>query len=80
MLLPLNTLWCSYVSRLLASDPSAEPRTLLSADLHGATISVLRSRNPQHVGVGGIVCRTTAATLHVVETDDTLKGELPGQE
>ena len=71
--LPLHELWKQYMSDWLNSDFSDEARPLdenklLKADFHGAVISVVRSKVPQHVGIQGILILETLNVFRIMTT------------
>lgn len=54
--MPMHELWEAYISRVLGdSQGLVAAQSLLSADWHGALISVSRAKNPSLVGLSGIV-------------------------
>lgn len=83
---PLHALWVGYMweilgmsegrkSHVTAQDAGAK---LVSADYHGAEISVVRSRCVGMVGLKGIVVRDTKFTFQIVTKKDQLKsGNFP---
>ncbi|KAJ2764233.1 RNase P/RNase MRP complex subunit [Coemansia nantahalensis] len=79
---PLHRLWSKYVESLLGQDVGAllaDPKQrqqllgkLIKADLHGARMSVVRSKCPNFVGCGGIVAQETKNTFKLITEDDRL--------
>lgn len=81
---PLHSLWVGYIRDILGlSDananaknyvtPSSAGQMLASADMHGARLSVVRSRCVSRVGLVGIVVRDTRYTFEIVTRGDTVK-------
>lgn len=84
---PLHKLWEGYMREVLGlNDPGRTPhitpntsgQMLASADMHGAIISVVRSRCVSRVGLEGIVVRDTRYTFEIVTKKNIVKGE-PGR-
>lgn len=82
---PLHTLWVGYMREILGLDgetsanakahvtPSSGGQMLASADMHGAQLSVVRSRCVSRVGLAGIVVRDTRYTFELVTKDNVVK-------
>ncbi|KAJ4985833.1 ribonuclease P protein subunit p29 [Stagonosporopsis vannaccii] len=81
---PLHNLWTGYIRDILGlSDananaknyvtPSSAGQMLASADMHGALLSVVRSRCVSRVGLEGIVVRDTRYTFEIVTRGNTVK-------
>ncbi|KAF2631277.1 ribonuclease-like protein P complex subunit Pop4 [Macroventuria anomochaeta] len=80
---PLNNLWLGYMREILGLSsvlnakvyitPSSAGQMLASADMHGAKLSVVRSRCVSRVGLEGIVVRDTRYTFEIVTRGDTVK-------
>lgn len=82
---PLHNLWAGYVRDILglADDtaaakkayvtPSSAGQMLASADMHGALVSVVRSRCVSRVGLKGIVVRDTRYTFEIVTKGNVVK-------
>ncbi|KAF2129548.1 RNase P/MRP, p29 subunit [Dothidotthia symphoricarpi CBS 119687] len=79
---PLNKLWAGYMREVLGLDgdegrahvtPSSSGQMLASADMHGALVSVVRSRCVSRVGLEGIVVRDTRFTFEIVTRADVVK-------
>nr|XP_012630659.1 ribonuclease P protein subunit p29 [Microcebus murinus] len=78
LFLPLHQLWKQYVRDLCNGlKPDTPPQMiqakLLKADLHGAAISVTKSRCPSYVGVTGILLQETKHVFKIITKDDCLK-------
>lgn len=84
---PLHALWAGYVREILGIaeagnsanarkvyvTPSSAGQMLASADMHGALLSVVRSRCVSRVGLQGIVVRDTRYTFEIVTKGDVVK-------
>ncbi|KAJ2156559.1 RNase P/RNase MRP complex subunit, partial [Coemansia sp. RSA 552] len=81
LFLPLHRLWTKYIITLLGDkDISTEGADLkhqqillgriIKADLHGAKMSVERSKCPNFVGLSGIVAQETKNTFKLITEDD----------
>lgn len=80
---PLHNLWVGYMREILglstASNakvyvtPSSAGQMLASADMHGAKLSVVRSRCVSRVGLEGIVVRDTRYTFEIVTKGNAVK-------
>lgn len=75
--LPLHALWCGYVGDILKLDSgnlneASIQQKLSKADLHGAILSVVRSRCPSLVGAEGILIRETENTFDIVSAANRL--------
>lgn len=85
---PLRTLherYLAHVLQLPTWDPEAKPGTalpvaaepmqgkLLKADLTGAVVSVLASKNPSLTGIKGTVLEETSGTLRLACADDRVR-------
>ncbi|RVE74979.1 hypothetical protein OJAV_G00027320 [Oryzias javanicus] len=78
LFLPLHDLWRQYVRDLCGGlRPSCSPQfvqqKLLRADLHGAIITVVRSKCPSYVGVSGILLQEFKHVFKIITADDRLK-------
>ena len=82
---PLHTLWVGYMWEILGmsegqksyvTGQSAGPK-LVSADYHGAKVTVVRSRCVGMVGLQGIVVRDTKFTFQIITRKDQLKSMIP---
>ncbi|KAJ4462838.1 putative ribonuclease P subunit P29 [Paratrimastix pyriformis] len=73
--LPLHELWLGYIAELLGPTASstAIAGKITHADLHGAMLTVARSRDPHNIGVTGILIRETENTFSVVTEDNHVK-------
>ncbi|KAF2861113.1 RNase P/MRP, p29 subunit [Piedraia hortae CBS 480.64] len=77
---PLNGLWEGYIREVLGIatgrtyiDTLSAGPLLLTADYHGALITVVKSTCPSRVGIRGIVVKDTMFTFEVVTKKDQLK-------
>ncbi|KAI5801449.1 Rof/RNase P-like protein [Peziza echinospora] len=50
---------------------------VMSADLHGAEVKIVRSRCPTRVGLKGIIVKETKMTFEVVTKEDVIKSKQP---
>nr|XP_008526508.1 PREDICTED: ribonuclease P protein subunit p29 [Equus przewalskii] len=86
LFLPLHELWKQYIRDLCNGlKPDTQPQLiqakLLKADLHGAIVSVTKSKCPSYVGVTGILLQETKHVFKIITKEDRLKGMslcLPG--
>ncbi|KAF6288819.1 POP4-like protein, ribonuclease P/MRP subunit [Rhinolophus ferrumequinum] len=79
LFLPLHELWKQYIRDLCNGlKPDTQPQMiqakLLKADLHGAIISVTKSKCPSYVGVTGILLQETKHVFKIITEEDRLKG------
>jgi ribonuclease P protein subunit POP4 len=81
---PLHRLWMGYMREVLGLDdpqravyvtPASGGQLLASADMHGALLSVVRSRCVSRVGLQGIVVRDTQYTFDIITRKNVLKGK-----
>ncbi|KAF2032631.1 RNase P/MRP, p29 subunit [Setomelanomma holmii] len=79
---PLHHLWLGYMREVLGiSDaeravyltPASSGQLLASADMHGALLSVVRSRCVSRVGLEGIVVRDTRFTFEIITKTNAVK-------
>ncbi|KAJ4355341.1 hypothetical protein N0V95_003016 [Ascochyta clinopodiicola] len=82
---PLHNLWVGYMREILGLSaegsanakvyvtPNSAGQMLASADMHGAVLSVVRSRCVSRVGLEGIVVRDTRYTFEIVTRGNTVK-------
>lgn len=79
---PLHNLWLGYMREVLGVDdpsrdayltPASSGQLLATADMHGALLSVVRSRCVSRVGLEGIVVRDTRFTFEIITKRDVLK-------
>lgn len=74
---PLNKLWTQYIYQLLPMIEKSSPQTieskLVKADLHGALLTVVQSKNPGYVGATGILVQETQEMFKLVTRDDRMK-------
>lgn len=82
---PLNRLWAGYMQEVLGLNdphkavyvtPQSSGQILASADMHGAVLSVIRSRCVSRVGLEGIVVRDTRYTFEIITKQNVVKGKL----
>uniref|UniRef100_H0X492 Ribonuclease P protein subunit p29 n=1 Tax=Otolemur garnettii TaxID=30611 RepID=H0X492_OTOGA len=78
LFLPLHELWKQYIRDLCSGlKPDTQPQMiqakLLKADLHGAVISVTKSKCPSYVGVTGILLQETKHVFKIITKEDRLK-------
>ncbi|KFO26131.1 Ribonuclease P protein subunit p29 [Fukomys damarensis] len=78
LFLPLHELWKQYIRDLCNGlKPDTQPQMiqakLLKADLHGAVISVTKSKCPSYVGVTGILLQETKHVFKIITKEDRLK-------
>ncbi|XP_066205285.1 ribonuclease P protein subunit p29 [Saccopteryx leptura] len=78
LFVPLHELWKQYIRDLCSGlKPDTQPQLiqgkLLKADLHGAIISVTKSKCPSYVGVTGILLQETKHVFKVITKEDRLK-------
>lgn len=78
LFLPLHELWKQYIRDLCNGlKPDTQPQMiqakLLKADLHGAIITVTKSKCPSYVGVTGILLQETKHVFKIVTKEDRLK-------
>ncbi|KAM5207851.1 ribonuclease P protein subunit p29 isoform 1-T1 [Hipposideros larvatus] len=76
--LPLHELWKQYIRDLCNGlKPDTQPQMiqakLLKADLHGAIVSVTKSKCPSYVGVTGILLQETKHVFKIITKEDRLK-------
>ena len=81
---PLHRLWVGYLHEVLGLNdplratyvtPQSSGQLLASADMHGALLSVVRSRCVSRVGLEGIVVRDARHTFDIVTKLNRLKSE-----
>ncbi|KAF2829183.1 RNase P/MRP, p29 subunit [Ophiobolus disseminans] len=79
---PLHKLWLGYMRDMLGLDdtqravyltPASSGQILASADVHGALLSIVRSRCVSRVGLQGIVVRDTQFTFEIITKKNVLK-------
>ncbi|XP_010215171.1 PREDICTED: ribonuclease P protein subunit p29 [Tinamus guttatus] len=78
LFLPLHELWKQYIRDLCYGlKPDAQPQMvqgkLLKADLHGAIITVTKSKCPSYVGITGIILQEMKHVFKIITKDDKLK-------
>ncbi|XP_028596094.2 ribonuclease P protein subunit p29 [Podarcis muralis] len=75
---PLHELWEQYIRELCNGlRPEAQPQMiqakLLKADLHGALITVTKSKCPSYVGITGIVLQEMKHVFKIITREDKMK-------
>ncbi|XP_056381667.1 ribonuclease P protein subunit p29 isoform X2 [Hyla sarda] len=78
MYLPLHELWKQYIRDLCHGlRPDMQPQMiqnkLLKADLHGAMITVFKSKCPSYVGLTGILLQESKHIFKIITKEDKLK-------
>ncbi|NWR76923.1 RPP29 protein, partial [Centropus unirufus] len=76
--LPLHELWKQYIRDLCHGlKPDTQPHViqskLLKADLHGAIVTVTKSRCPSYVGITGIILQEFKHIFKIITKEDKLK-------
>lgn len=78
--LKLNKLWHQYISTLLSKDDPKNPAhassicsKLVKADLTGAEVTIVESKNPTLLGVSGLVTRESVRCLFVIQPSNEVK-------
>lgn len=76
--LPLHELWKQYITDLCNGlRPDAQPQMiqtkLLKADLHGALVTVAKSKCPSYVGITGIILQEMKHVFKIITKEDKLK-------
>ncbi|KAJ3196078.1 oxidation resistance protein 1 [Irineochytrium annulatum] len=73
--IPLHALWLNYITSLIpSSTPAPEVASKLAhADLHGAVLTVTKSRCPSLVRISGILIRETENVFDIVTRKDVVK-------
>uniref|UniRef100_A0A8C3TI22 Ribonuclease P protein subunit p29 n=1 Tax=Chelydra serpentina TaxID=8475 RepID=A0A8C3TI22_CHESE len=76
--LPLHELWKQYIRDLCNGlRPDAQPQMiqakLLKADLHGAIVTVTKSKCPSYVGITGIILQEMKHIFKIITKEDKLK-------
>ncbi|CAL8379866.1 unnamed protein product [Arctogadus glacialis] len=78
LFLPLNDLWKQYILSICnglrrSSNPQLIQQKLLKADLHGAILTVVRSKCPSYVGATGILVQEFKHIFKIITKEDRLK-------
>ncbi|XP_062405729.1 ribonuclease P protein subunit p29 [Sardina pilchardus] len=78
LFLPLHELWKQYIRDLCNGlKPESNPQTIqqkfLKADLHGAVLTVVRSKCPSYVGSRGILVQEMKHVFKIITEEDKLK-------
>ncbi|ESO81963.1 hypothetical protein LOTGIDRAFT_198435 [Lottia gigantea] len=79
--IPLHNLWKDYISDLLYSGDKEksegiltnDAQKLLKADLHGAIITVIKSRCPSYIHTTGILLQETRNTFNIITKNNKIK-------
>ncbi|XP_053126446.1 ribonuclease P protein subunit p29 [Hemicordylus capensis] len=76
--LPLHELWKQYIRDLCNGlKPDAQPQMiqtkLLKADLHGALVTVMKSKCPSYVGITGIILQEMKHVFKIITKENKLK-------
>ncbi|XP_067327228.1 ribonuclease P protein subunit p29 [Anolis sagrei] len=75
---PLHELWKQYIRDLCNGlRPDAQPQMiqtkLLKADLHGALVTVTKSKCPSYVGITGFIVQEMKHVFKIITKEDKLK-------
>ncbi|XP_034213394.1 ribonuclease P protein subunit p29 isoform X2 [Prunus dulcis] len=71
---PMHEMWKDYIVQLLKTTGKNQlAQCLLTADLHGAIISVAECKVTSYTGVSGIMIRETAETFGIITQDDKFR-------
>ncbi|KAJ3196558.1 RNase P/RNase MRP complex subunit [Dinochytrium kinnereticum] len=78
MYAPLHQLWMSYMTELLGPAASKDSKDITlpkiaKADLHGAIMTVTRSRCPDYVNISGIMIKETENTFTFITPRNKLR-------
>uniref|UniRef100_V9L4Q2 Ribonuclease P protein subunit p29 n=1 Tax=Callorhinchus milii TaxID=7868 RepID=V9L4Q2_CALMI len=78
LFLPLNGLWKQYIRSLCNGlKPDVQPyliqTKLLKADLHGAIVTVVKSKCPSYVGTTGIILQELKHVFKIITMENKLK-------
>ncbi|XP_029702079.1 ribonuclease P protein subunit p29-like isoform X1 [Takifugu rubripes] len=78
LFLPLHHLWRQYITDVCSglkptSSPQFLQQKLLKADLHGAVLSVVRSRCPSYVGTTGILVQEFKHVFKIITKENKVK-------
>lgn len=70
-------MWCTYIREVLGErsfvDANIAGPLLVSADYHGASVEVARSRCVSRVGLRGIVVKDTKFTFEIITEKNEVK-------
>ncbi|KAJ1686669.1 hypothetical protein LUZ63_018059 [Rhynchospora breviuscula] len=71
---PMHAMWKEYICELV-KDAGKKQLTerLLTADLHGAFLSVVESKTVSYVGISGIMIRETTETFGIISQNNKFK-------
>ncbi|XP_078688962.1 ribonuclease P protein subunit p29-like [Branchiostoma floridae x Branchiostoma belcheri] len=74
---PLHKLWLQYIKDHLQLTPTSNltllQKKMLKADVHGALVTVCKSRCPAYVGLTGIILQETKNVFKIITKEDKLK-------
>ncbi|XP_073411134.1 ribonuclease P protein subunit p29 [Dendrobates tinctorius] len=78
MYLPLHELWKQYIRELCNGlRPGTQTQMIqskiLKADLHGAAVTVFKSKCPSYVGLAGIILQESKHVFRIITEEDKLK-------
>ncbi|XP_069595392.1 ribonuclease P protein subunit p29 [Ranitomeya imitator] len=78
MYLPLHQLWKQYIRDLCNGlRPGTQTQMIqskiLKADLHGAAVTVFKSKCPSYVGLAGIILQESKHVFKIITEEDKLK-------
>lgn len=68
---PLRQLWRQYAAGIMEDCKSIEER-LWDMDYHGAEMKVVRCKDPRHVGVHGVVLKSSRVAFHILSKRNKL--------
>lgn len=71
---PLAILWQEYMDKLLSQGTSNFEQKLIKADFHGASFTIVQSKNPSYIGTRGIVVQETLSMIKIITKENKLKG------
>ena len=76
--LKLNKLWNEYIRTLVGKDSeqSSICSKIVKADLNGAQITIVNTKNATQLGVSGLVVRETRRCLFVITPENEVKNVL----
>ncbi|CAG8640540.1 2134_t:CDS:2 [Paraglomus brasilianum] len=74
LFVPLHELWTQYINELYGTSNSfGFAQKLLKADLHGAIMTVSKSKCASYIGVSGIMIQETENMFKIITSSDELK-------
>lgn len=80
-----HNMWCEYISDLLNTSLGRTPgpgdclnysKHMSRADLHGAQMQVIKSKNPSLIGLAGICVCDNRDTFGIITKEDKYKSKL----